>query len=255
MDFRNFEYVVEENSPPVKVVNGSYVREGDDKIDFTVTNVVFGDISGDGVEEAVVTTSLNTGGSGQFTESLVYQWKRTQPVLVASTGIGDRASGGVFRTSIRGGRLIETRYGPEGAGACCPVEVTVTPLRLQGSKLVRAGASVRRDFLRFDDLVPPSGVGQPEVRFRPGRSSAFIEVSIPTNAVPFFKARRGQTVTVGEVSENVTVEISRNGRVLASVRGAGTRTIKLPVTDSYDFALIPDIDSDVRYVVFMLEIR
>ncbi len=37
-----------------------------------VIDVDHGDLTGDGIEEAVVTLSENTGGTGQFTWSQVY---------------------------------------------------------------------------------------------------------------------------------------------------------------------------------------
>lgn len=85
-DFQNFEYplfaCVLADKPTydevekVTTKDGAYDKEeGDDILHFKVLEVAYGDLNGDGKEEALIPTSCNMGGSGSFGSTLVYTMK------------------------------------------------------------------------------------------------------------------------------------------------------------------------------------
>src|SRR5262249_38235235 len=89
IDFRNFTYrplcFGEDDSKPeaLRVKNGSFNRK--DKygvvLRFDVTDVVYGDLNNDGMDEAVVLTNCNTGGTGQWDEGFIYTMQNGSPVM------------------------------------------------------------------------------------------------------------------------------------------------------------------------------
>lgn len=198
VDFLNFVYASGcMDDTPISVRNGEYVKDdGDDKVYFSVTpHVVYGDLTGDGRDEAVVLTNCNTGGTGQFSTALVFGMKNGKPALLAELPIGDRADGGVHAVEIANGFLVVERYGHgPSAGACCPEFVETEPLRLSGSKLVAAGRTRRSRFVAYDDSSSPAS--PQTIKFDAGASSA--KVSGVADAPVAFRlgARAGQTMTV-----------------------------------------------------------
>src|SRR5215212_2165008 len=88
IDFKNFTYepyCVGEEKRKITVKNGEYtLNKGDyDRMYFTVTNVTYGDANGDQIEDAIVLTICNTGGTGQFSEGFIYGVKDGKPELLS----------------------------------------------------------------------------------------------------------------------------------------------------------------------------
>lgn len=106
VDFMNgfaFDTGLGIGSPVVTVLDGSF-KNGEfgnpEYFWFGVTDVDFGDLNGDGVEEAIVATSWNGGGSGYFDSVRAF---RLVDGAVESAGVvlfGDRAHGGIFDVRI-----------------------------------------------------------------------------------------------------------------------------------------------------------
>jgi len=114
VDFRNFSYATcfDDEKKTTRITKGKYQREiKDDDIKysvyFAVRDVVYGDLDGDGQEEAVVDTLCNGGGTGQFTDGLVYKMQNGKPVQIGSLGVGDRADGVQLRRRVQ-------RHGDDG---------------------------------------------------------------------------------------------------------------------------------------------
>jgi hypothetical protein len=152
VDFQNFSYepdcVMVDGKPtgaPITVRNGSYrLEQEDDHILFGVLSVQYGDLTGDGHDEAAVITHCNLGGTGQFTEGMVYGMQAGQPVLLGRVEGGDRAYGGIESLTIEGGRLVVERFATDDGPACCPIYIETSGLRWDGTGLVKDGASTRR---------------------------------------------------------------------------------------------------------------
>lgn len=145
VDFRNFTY-------PDACVGEAHVVDGQfsEEIEgspfrwwFSVAGVVYGDLTGDGEEEAVVLTLCNGGGSGVYSSGTVYTMREGKPVPIVDLPVGDRADGGIEGVEIQNGLLVLTRNDGNGA-MCCP-EFTVTlTYRVVGNQLVEAAPPVRR---------------------------------------------------------------------------------------------------------------
>ncbi|MGH8454272.1 MAG: hypothetical protein ACRESW_06950 [Nevskiales bacterium] len=151
VDFRNFKYpalCAEETDLPggIPVRQGEYIREDEDgRFSFGVFSVSYGDLTGDGQPEAVIAASCNTGGTGQFSEGMVFSMRENTPVLIGRVHGGDRAYGGIAGLSVNSGRLLVERYATDEDGpACCPKYIETTRLRWDGAKLVQEGDVSRR---------------------------------------------------------------------------------------------------------------
>jgi len=236
VDFRNgFTYDVGfgDEPRPVTVKNGEYSHAADDeKVYFEVRKVVYGDLTGDGKDEAIVETLLNTGGTGQFTDGLVFEFRGGKAVLVGSLGTGDRADGGVFDVFIRDGKIYDERFGQEHSGACCPEYVETHVAVLRAGKLQEIGKPSRRAYYNyaFDESPAPH-----RIKFLPGTSSVSLAGSSTNDESYLFGAKAGQTVAVsiaGGDAKAEAVVATKSGEIgRASVDRAWVG--KLPVSGDF----------------------
>ena len=149
VDFNNFTY-------PADLLNGSgargtlTLRNGtfafEDKANYVKVEcghrkVVYGDLTGDGQDEAVVTLWCSTGGTGFFTEAYVYAMQNGHAKLLTSLAGGDRGDQGIYRVSIANQQLMIVR-GDVTEGVCCPDRFTETAYKWNGKSFVVQG--VRR---------------------------------------------------------------------------------------------------------------
>ncbi|HLM00494.1 MAG TPA: serine/threonine-protein kinase, partial [Pyrinomonadaceae bacterium] len=93
------------NFKKLKYINGSDVIDGKD----AVLTVKFGDLDGDMVEDAAVTMTYSTGGSGAFSEGYVYSVENGKPVKITQFDGGDRWSGGLIDAKISNQKLYVDR--------------------------------------------------------------------------------------------------------------------------------------------------
>jgi hypothetical protein len=238
IDFRNFTYAdtaCADEGASITVKDGVYDRDDEDDVaHFEVRDVVYGDLTNDGADEAVVLTLCNTGGTGQFTDGIVFTARAGKPVVLGTLGVGDRADGGVYRAEIRNGTLFVDRFGQDGSsGACCPQYVETSAVRWNGKKLVDAGASTKRAYVDYqlDDSPAPHAL-----RFLRGTSSATL-VGLTTEHGSYrLGARANQTLGIRFESEDETAEVvvaSKSGQKIGSVTGRAAASIKLPATGDY----------------------
>ena len=82
----------------------SYVREHSPLV--SVDSVTYGDLDGDGVEEAVVALNYSTGGTANWDYLYVYKLESGQPRLLARMETGSRGYGGLVRAFVRNQLLI-----------------------------------------------------------------------------------------------------------------------------------------------------
>lgn len=86
-----------------------------------VSAPVYTDVDHDGSEDAVIATTMNTGGSGNFDSIDLYALRAGAPVVIASIPGGDRADGGIAGIDVDStGDILVERYVNLGDGACCP---------------------------------------------------------------------------------------------------------------------------------------
>ena len=148
-DFRNFSFPEPEGlqlphsrKRSFKLKDGSLPETRDkrgfvDEMGINLSEVRYGDVTGDEKEEAIVVLSILTGGSSMPNFVYVYTWDRRRPKLLWSFVTGDRADGGLRRVKAENGYLLVELYGARrilgkylyeedktNRGACCPTLFT-----------------------------------------------------------------------------------------------------------------------------------
>jgi hypothetical protein len=207
VDFKNFTYLPEctgEKPEKITVKAGSYVKETkvDGNIDrfyFDVDAPVFGDLTGDGHDEAIIRSNCNTGGTGQFTEGFVYTMRAGKPSLLARIPGGDRGDGGLVSVKAVGGLLVVEANAIDGSGGnCCPQFIETSKYRIVGGKLVESGKSTRRE-----------AVPRERIAFDKGASSKTFKTRIDPYMEKRFTvgAAAGQTLTVSVDLDGVTLNL------------------------------------------------
>ncbi len=140
IDFSNFTYpgsrglfpTPEYETTKFTLKNG---KSGDWREGMTFWKVIYGDVTGDGVEETIVVLSVNTEGSAAVNHVYIYTLKNNRPKFLWGFESGDRAWGGLRKVYAKdGGLVIElwgkgTRLGGDLVGAeftglCCPKSFT-----------------------------------------------------------------------------------------------------------------------------------
>ncbi|HZH32784.1 MAG TPA: hypothetical protein VEY11_18600 [Pyrinomonadaceae bacterium] len=126
--------------------------ETKNEVGMYLADVDYGDVTGDGVEEAMVRLSIHTGGSSMPNCLYIYTLKDNRPRLLWAFVTGDRANGGLRSIHAEGGKLVVELYGngariggklhgTEGAAACCAKSVTRTRYQWRGGKFRPVGRS------------------------------------------------------------------------------------------------------------------
>jgi hypothetical protein len=240
VDFRNFSYKPVCTNPSgegrlesLKVTDGVFSRNApEDPIRFQVTSVVFGDLTGDGRDEAFVMTDCSLGGTGHWTEGFLYAVQNGQPRLVATLEGGDRAGGGMYRAKIVNGLLKLDTFAPGfGGGTCCPGFVDTTTYKLGSSKLLPVGKPTRRRFLSYQS---EDGAAE-RINFERGSNAATLEGVTDSSVDYVLRARAGQTMRVSGSSPEDNAEVIvlfGDGRWLDSLKGKQWNAV-LPATGDY----------------------
>lgn len=229
-DFKNFTYepgCAGDDVKKVTVKNGEFSSEKQmegyvDRFYFTVFSVTYGDLTGDNAEEAVILTSCNTGGSGNFTEGFIYTLKNGKPVLLTGIPGGDRAYGGLRTARVENGQLIvESNDAGENGASCCPEFIVTTHYELKGGTFNEVGKAEKRD------LFPKQRVSFPK-----GTSGTTIKVSIPRNEGKRFVvgARAGQTLDVSVNTDKASLRLLEDAEVTEGTNGF---TATLPKNGDY----------------------
>ena len=245
VDFRNFTYgVFDGDGRTTTLVNGKFERtDRDNPLYAQVLDVDHGDLDGDGIEEAVVTVVSNTGGTGNFTDGLVFRMIGGKPVMVATLGTGDRADGGIDDVVIVNGVLRVERFGDGSTGACCPNLLERTTFKLVASKLIAQSKPFVRSFIQLGNEDAPQ-----KISFLKGTTEAVIDAVGTSKG--FFEAAKGQKVTVSVTAPqggNMTVTITGPGLKPSTLKPPTTWTKALPATGRYTVALSPtNSDPDLR---------
>ncbi|MBV9215214.1 MAG: hypothetical protein JO053_03475 [Acidobacteria bacterium] len=210
VDFNNFTYLPscagEEGTAQQKVTvkNGEFSSEKkmDDYVDrfyFKVYNIIYGDVTGDKKDDAVMLSVCNTGGTGNFTEGFVYSLRGDKPVLVARIPGGDRADGGLRAVTIENGLIvIEANDGDRNSGACCPEGTITQKVRVSGGKLLTVGTPVKRDLFPLQ-----------KVTFQKGTSGTTLKLTLPGGEGVRLSlvARAGQMLSVSTSTDKVTARL------------------------------------------------
>jgi hypothetical protein len=132
---------------PIQLMDGAY--EGEPFVEGgasrpTVTFIepyAFGDLSGDGVDDAVVLLVESSGGSGSFVYMAAVLNQEGKPENVDTILLGDRAQ--VQSLTIANGQISVTMvtHGPDDP-LCCPTQEVEQTYELQENKLVQTAGEV-----------------------------------------------------------------------------------------------------------------
>lgn len=191
VDFQSFTYhpscadfESDEAKVPIHVTGGKFT--GEEGFYFEVQEILRGDLTGDGQDEAVVRTACSTGGTGWFDEGFVYAMKNGKAVLLGRIPGGDRASGSVRCARFEDGALKVERLGNDSGAARGVDFVDTETWRVRNGRLEEAGKSARRRL---------GGAARP-IRFEKGKSSGRVTGKTGGFDEWSLRAREGQTMTV-----------------------------------------------------------
>lgn len=250
VDFQNFTYDAEfcggETGTRITVKNGEFSEEKQedgwvDRKYFKIFGVTYGDLDGDGSDEAVVLSVCNTGGSGNFTEAYVYTMRKGAPFRLVTLEGGDRADGGLRKAMIEKGLLIMESNDPgENGGACCPEVVVTRRYKLKGKDLVETGKIERRDIYpaeRIDfeagsdsakvsfELEPDPGIKRFVVRAAEGQT---LTVTSDSDKIMFRLVKGDADVT--EEDNELIAELAETGDYVFEIRSYGEKKIAATIT-------------------------
>lgn len=136
---------------PCKFSEGNYSDlndEGRCNVCMHIRAVTFGDIDGDGQEEALVTVATNLGGAGVLLEGFIYALEDGVVVLRAEVERGDRGDGGIESMKVTDGDVVVRRFRVENpnvhdpdqyGSTCCPNWIELERWHWDGNKLVKVG--------------------------------------------------------------------------------------------------------------------
>lgn len=172
VDFRNFTYPLDDylarnyRKNTVRVRNGRFIfsRDSDYGIDgIKVTRIIYGDLTGDGEDEAAVLTAIGfieSGTSQQApgTYAYIYSMGNGRPVLlkIYNSESDDSDANTAYRnyyrdnstllyggvTRIESGLLVVESLA--GAGRCCPEYEVTLRFRWDGQRFILAGQPQRK---------------------------------------------------------------------------------------------------------------
>lgn len=246
IDFKNFTYqpyCADIETEKVTVKNGEYSSEKqvDDFIDrfyFKAYDAEYGDLNGDGKDEAVILSVCNTGGTGNFSEGFIFSMKTGKPFLLARIPGGDRADGGLRSATVENGLLVvESNDGSENSGACCPEFAITNRYKLSGNKLIETGKSTRRE------LYPKQRVSFPK-----GASGTTFKTIVPAGELKRFvvAARANQILTASINTKDVSIRLIEDAE---TTDGVNNFLARLPKNGDYTIEAQNLADTDLEVTI------
>jgi hypothetical protein len=237
VDFKNFTYSAHclgEAPQNIRVKNGEFSKETQedgyvDRFHFRVFSVSYGDLNADGQDDAVTLTVCNTGGTGNFSEGMVYSMKGGKPSLIARIPGGDRANGGLRAARVdRGLLVVESNEEGEQGGACCPEFIITTKYKVVGGKLQQQGKPLKEPIDRAE-----------RVSFGKGKSATTFKAFVPGGDGKKFVvgARAGQTLVVSVSGVRAKARLVTSAEHNESDSGFGSL---LPNNGDYIFEVAND---------------
>ncbi len=242
VDFLNFTYepscisgtaMMPLHSTKITTMGGLYDHSRDPHVDipvyFAVKDVIYGELRGDGTEQAIVLTGCNLGGTGYWTEALIFELRAGKPLEIESIGGGDRAMGGIKSIRVDGHLLkVAQQY---GVALCCADYIETTAYQMRGAKLARFGISKR--------VAARSGKPIKSLHFERGTSSGIISGQTDDDAIYELRARAGQLLVIEQLGETTTTAdlgvfvMDPEGMTLKQDRDSKVRSIRLPSNGLY----------------------
>lgn len=224
-------------SPLVTVSDGSFENgkfSDPEYFWFGITDVDFGDLNGDGAEEAIVATSWNGGGSSYLDRVWAFRLVDGAVEVAGVVPFGDRAEGGIFDVQIADGTTSVWSFSTT-LGACCPNQITQNTLALGEYWIAMADRGQTRSWLSSNSYDE-----DPELTFLSGTSSAMVVIyGFETNGVFRFEAARNQQLTFalinGPAPADILVTSMATGQVMS-----GLAEMVLPADGFYEVIITFD---------------
>jgi hypothetical protein len=122
---------------PIELVDGLYQDQSDPNMPLTVRlleeTIAYGDVDGDGIEDAVVPLATNTGGSGVFMDIVLMSGESGTAAQIASAYLGDRVIINEITAQLELVTVNMVIAGPNDPSCCPTQEVTVTYAYREGT--------------------------------------------------------------------------------------------------------------------------
>ena len=242
IDLKNFTYkphCASDTPQSITVKNGEYSKETKmpdytDRLSFTIFEISYGDLDADRMDEAVVLSVCNTGGTGNFSEGFIFKLQNDRPVLAARIPGGDRAYGGLRTARVANGVLTVERNDPgENGASCCPEFIETRKYKLVNSKLEETGKPSMRP------IVPTE-----RVSFDPGTSGKSMTFNVAANEAKRFLvgARAGQRLSVSAGNSKARIRLLETARI---TEGINNFLAVLPETRDYTIEVTNPTGQDI----------
>lgn len=167
VDFKNFTYPVCPNigrnvlpgTKSISLTNGGLeVSEGDfgneEPIDFSLSNVAYYDLTGDGKEEAIVTLTEFLFPQGSSNCTFIYAWEEATPHMIQQYEFGSGARGGLRRISVTDSELIIEQYESDRLTAyCCPEKFIRSSYKWDGKQFQLLKKESLKNESKHDDFL------------------------------------------------------------------------------------------------------
>jgi hypothetical protein len=112
-----FEWLDTSSARHISLVNG---KDAPKSPGFTLDSVQFSDVTGEGMEDAVVVLHFNPGGTQQTDYVYVYSFAAEKAKLLAYFHSGDRGYSGLYKVYGESGKLVVELFDPKKrSGDCC----------------------------------------------------------------------------------------------------------------------------------------
>lgn len=171
-DFKNYVYPLprgwqDVDGKEATLENGAR-RMSEDRIGLSYVTTIFGDVTGDGEDDAFVILKIETAGSAIPQIVYVFTMKNEEPELIWHFRTGDRADGGLKDLRAENGELVVQLFGQDRfilgeletskitgdvEQLCCPTFFTRTRYKWNGKNFQLQGK--RETFSIEDKTAPP----------------------------------------------------------------------------------------------------
>lgn len=166
-DFKNYTYPLprgwqDRDSKDVTLENGSR-RMTEEQIGMAYVTTKFGNVTGDGQDEAFVILKIVTAGAAIPQSVYIFTWKNDAPELIWAFRTGDRTDGGLKNVTTENGQVVIELYGEDRfilgevetmkitgdeEQLCCPEFFTRTHYKWNGKNFLMQG---KRETLSIND--------------------------------------------------------------------------------------------------------
>jgi hypothetical protein len=222
IDFKNFTYAWDDpsngvpeslrwitSSPKshIEISNGihHFYEEAEDDFErefaplVSVDSIVYGDLVGDGDEEAVVSLNYSTGGTANWDYLYVYTLKSGAPALLGRMETGSRGYGGLIKATVENGLLVvDIADKDRRVGDCCSEGYIRLRYRWQRGGFVETGTRERGD-VELRSAAPQDSPTRPQTFHVRGTIKDPLAGVIPGVKVTFQSELLTTTVTTNNV--------------------------------------------------------